>query len=226
MRSQGTKTAEQRAGIIACNESAGLVEQCEKRGLAVCGGSKQSLATLPYEKNLYLGADTQVPWELLPAAWELLESWDVMAPLWSYEWLATGAGGFEERKRAEAVCGDLRQPLYATTMVFIRRNESGSRFYECWRGVSGDAHLALLTAIHMSKPLILQLPYSWLGPARTGQTQVPGQRRGMPGSVGGGRRANLVKVEVGPNRFVMCFPGEEEKTKRHFQDMLKSRRGQ
>lgn len=212
-------------GLIIAKDTADLAKECTSHKLELCIGTCQSLERLPYTENLFLGENRPAPLELLEAAWALLESWDVIAPLYSYELLAKDVGEHSEREATLAVCGDLRQPLYHAGMVFIRDNSVGQRFYEAWRIETGNPELALLRAVHKTKPVILQAPYSWLGMNRieatnmNSSTTVPGARQThrSPGP-------NLVKVQIGLNRFVMCRPGEEEATKRHFDEMIKSKR--
>lgn len=212
-------------GLIIAKDTPGLAKECTSRKLELCVGTCQSLEQMPYTQNLFMGIGRAAHWELLEAAWALLESWDVIAPLYSYELLAKDVSSHEDRKTALRVCGDLRQPLYDAGMVFIHNNNAGQRFYTAWREQGGSAELALLRAIHLAKPIILQAPYSWLGMNRTGASDV-NPRTTMPGARHAPRSPgpNLVKVQIGPNRFVMCRPGEEEATKRHFEEMAKSAR--
>lgn len=212
-------------GLIITMDTAGLAKECSSRKLELCIGTCQSLEHLPYTENLFLGANRPAPWELLEAAWALLESWEVIAPLYSYELLAKDVGEQSEREATAAVCGDLRQPLYHAGMVFIRDNSVGQRFYDAWRAETGNPELALLRAVHKTKPVILQAPYAWLGMNRieavntNPRMRVPGARQAQrsPGP-------NLVRVQIGLNRFVMCRPGEEEMTKAHFEKMARGRR--
>lgn len=208
-------------GIISAVNDPGRARECERRGLNYMADTRENVQHLPYADNLFISGDGRIPWELLEAAWQLLENWDVIAPLYSYELLAKDMGTAEEREETEVVCGDLRQPLYSTEMVFIRNNAEGQQFYAAWRQERGNPELALLRAMHKTKPIILQVPCSWLGVARV-QPGTEDNPRNRPASRRPG--PNLVRVEIGRNRFVMCRPGEEEATRKHFEKMRQSTR--
>lgn len=215
-------------GIVAERITDKLQQECERRGLGLVTGTRCSVEKLPFLRNLFLGGNVLAPWALIDAAWCFLESWDAAAALWRYDLLADGVGTPGERKMAQVVIGDLRQPVYSPEMVFIHNNKGGQAFYRAWRGEDisrGDAedaekkgmeaHLAFLVALHQVKPVFLELPGSWL--IEGGSIMAQEFRTAKP-------TTNLVRVEISKGRFVMCRPGEERETLRHFQEMAGGRR--
>jgi hypothetical protein len=110
--------------------------------------------------------------------------------------------------------------------VFIHNNQGGQAFYRAWRGEIARAedaegaegmepHLAFLMALHTVKPVFLELPGSWL--MENGSMMAQEIKPAKP-------TTNLVRVEISRGRFVMCRPGEERETLRHFQEMAQGRR--
>jgi len=94
----------------------------KKLGVVVGGlgdGQPQGLS-LPFDKVLFVEPGTEVPWDLLPAAWHFLERWDAAVPLWRYGVTAADVGSKEERKRTQAVVRDLRVLLHSVELLFVR----------------------------------------------------------------------------------------------------------
>ncbi len=110
--------------------------------------------------------------DLFPAAFAWLRTWEVCAPLRSYEALAADLGTEEDRARTLAVVHDLRVPVYEPGLMFVRDCEGGQSLLrewtqEMWDG--GDPALALLRVLYRVKPLVLALPTSWLEAAPLGR---------------------------------------------------------
>jgi len=206
-------------GIIIESQLTKVVGECQKAGLELLIKHWDEISSLPFEKNLFVGEYITPPWELLSSAWKLLDKWDVLAPLALYDKTAADMGEPEERRASEKVCGDLRQPVYYTGLMFIKKSEAGEHFWQAFVEEMGTGcrELAFLRAMHRVKPLILQVPASWLSANRSvHDNQVRPARKVGP---------NLVKVSIGKGRHVMCRPGEEEKTLAHYKDMMSRRRG-
>lgn len=164
---------------------------------------------LAYDKTLFVDPGTEVPWDLLPAAWHFLERWDAAVPLWRYGVTAADVGPKTERKRTEAIARDLRVLLHAVELLFIRDNADGQALLEAYREElegSQEKRLAFLRAFYRVKPRLCVLPRSWLARvfqrSKMDATALRGKRETVPA---------LVTVEIGPNRFVQCHEGDEQK---------------
>lgn len=190
-------------GLVLRQDNEAIRKEAKRRGLSVTVGEP----TIAYEQTLIVGQGVAVPWRLLDAAWGWLDKWDCAAPLWRYGVLAQDAGGPSERERTEAITRDLRIPLYATELLFVRQSEAAEQLLTVWRAEcedGADERLALLRALYQIKPLFLALPRSWLMDAAV--VQEP--RRKV------GKMTKLVQVEIAPGRYVCCRPDEVEEWKR------------
>ncbi len=149
-------------GIVILEPNQALITEAISRGLPVTLATRPSIA---YVKTLVLGHGTAPPWNELEATWGFLDEWEAAAPLWRYGVNAGDVGTEEERRRTEAVTLDLRVPLYAPEMLFLRRSEGAERLLAEWMRESegSEPRLAFLRALCHVKPLFLALPRSWLG---------------------------------------------------------------
>ena len=177
---------------------------------------------LPYGRTLFAAPGTIIPWDLIPAGMHFLERWDVAAPLWRYGVLAKDQGTPSDQKRTEAVIRDLRVLLYAHELLFVRDSPDGRRFLETWRaecgdgnGTGSDERLAFLRALYLVKPLFCALPRSWLADLQKRAEQDARTARSRAMS----HQQVMVRVQIGPNVFVSCPEGQEEKTKERFARM-------
>jgi hypothetical protein len=148
-----------------------------------------------------------------------LERWDVAAPLWRYGVLARDQGTLSDQKRTEAVIRDLRVLLYAHELLFVRDSPDGLRFLETWRaecgdgnGTGGDERLAFLRALYLVKPLFCALPRSWLADLQKRVDQDARTTR-VRARI---HQQVMVRVQIGPNMFVSCPEGQEQKTVERF----------
>jgi len=116
---------------------------------------------LEFAKTLILNSALSITPGRLAVAFEWLDKWQVIAPLFSYDTLASGVGTAEERMQTEDVIRDLRVLLYQPGMVFIRRSAEGVALLEAWRKETGNPYLAFLRALYCIKPLVLALPVCW-----------------------------------------------------------------
>jgi hypothetical protein len=148
---------------------------------------------------------------MVPAGFHFLHRWDVAAPLWRYGVLAKDVGTPEERKRTEAVIGDLRVLLYAHELLFVRDSDGGRAFVQALAeetASGGEMRLAFLRVMHQVKPIICTLPRTWLLDVQEQSVQAARNRKTMGEPI---RDGNLVLVEVRRNVFIKCRPGEEAK---------------
>jgi hypothetical protein len=178
-----------------------------------------------------LFATVPIPWGLVPAGFHFLERWDAAAPLWRYGVLAATLGTPAERQRTEAITRDLRLLVYAPELLFVRASPAGRALVETWRAECqyGDERLAFIRALYLIKPIFCALPRTWLAElaAKGGRGQRPATRaplRMEPRSVVAGRdQHSLVTVQIGPNQFVKCKPGDEGQVQRRFKEMAQKR---
>ncbi len=174
------------------------------------------LTTWPYPRALLVEPGAGVPWSLVGAGLHLVETWDAAASLLpgdedQHTRLAEDlAGADPTRGRTLQLLGDLRVPVYHCDILFVRRSEVTVDLLETWRSEmahGGDRKLAFLRALFLCKPRLCALPTVWLGEARrnaalTADGQPLARERLRT-------RANLVRVEYAPGRWVQCRPGEE-----------------
>lgn len=170
--------------------------------------------TLPFAKTLLAEPGARVPFDLLPAAWQLLEQWDLAVPMWKYGVTAADEGSNEERQRTATLVGDVRVPLHAYELLFLRDGKVGQAFLQAWEQEgyhSGHRRHAFLRALHRVKPLTCILPRTWLLDVRA-PAPISGRRRGvvLPTT------RPLVRVQVAPGRFVQVHQGDEEKALAQF----------
>jgi len=189
------------------------------------------MTTWPFERALLVGHKAGVPWVLVEAGLHLVETWDAAAPLMvgdddQHVRLAADIECTEtERKRTAKLLGDLRVPLYASGLLFVRRSEVTIDLIETWRAemVHGpDERLAFLRAFFLTKPRLCALPSIWTGDARRMAAMGVGDpplRREVRRA-----RANLVRVEYAPGLWVQCRPGEEQQIVEQMQRQLYRRR--
>lgn len=110
--------------------------------------------------------------EAFPTAWELLDRWEALIPLFDYGTLALTLGSEADRVATKAVIRDLRVPVYDHRMMFLRRCPATEDLLSSWEDFSKDIQdrrLALMCALYTVKPLVMALPKSWYS-RRTHQT--------------------------------------------------------
>ncbi len=203
-------------GLLIREPNKGVQSKAQQMGLGVTVSSEWAI---PYARTLIVSSGA-LPWDLVSAGLHFLERWDVAAPLWRYGVLAADLGTPEERKRTATVCRDLRIPVYAPELLFIRQSEAGEELLRVWRAecALGDERLAFLRALCLVKPLFCALPCNWLA---DGQVQAQPHREHARAT---GRTSGLISVEIRPGVSVKCFPGEEDKVRRKLQHKIGRRR--
>lgn len=210
-------------GVLLLGQDDVIESRAKRHKVALERGEAPAL---PFAKTLIATPGVRVPWDLMPAAWGLLERWDAAVPLWRYDSTAASAGTAAERKATQKVVRDLRVLLHAYELLFIRRNEAGEALVAAWieecQG-GADKRLAFLRALYRVKPRLCVLPTSWLAEVR-GPVQRP--IVAQPAAVRPAERAlsvkppnmrqPLVTVELSPGRLVKCHKGDEEKVLEQF----------
>jgi len=103
--------------------------------------------------------------DIFGAGWKLLDRWEAVIPLLSYDRLARDMGTDAERSRTEQLVHELRIPVYDPRLMFIRKCEAGERLIDTFLeecALGSDEPLALLRAIAIVKPLLLAVPRTWV----------------------------------------------------------------
>ena len=199
------------------SEARGIVLQVDdgrirQQAAAPAASEGQAGYDLPWERTLFLDSQVgRVSWAYCRGALISLARWRAAAPVWSYETLASdaAAGASGDGPGADR---DLRVPLYEVGLLFVRRCEAGEQLLEAWdqERAGGHGQLAFLRALYEVKPLFLALPRSWLAAsarATTAPRRVVGDQT-LPNG--------LVRVKVGPARYVRCRPGEEDMIRQRY----------
>jgi len=196
-------------GIVVRGTDDALAARAQQMGLGVTAGDWGGPP--PFKKTLYAQPGIRVPWDMLPAAWHFLDRWDAVVPLGQYGVTAADVGSPEERERTAAVIRDLRVPLYAHELLFVRDNDLGRALMAAFveeLEASDEPRLAFLRAFYRAKPRLCAAPAAWLSAAH--KRAVPaGRRRARKTSV-------LVEVEIAPGRTVKCHRGDEDKVRAQF----------
>ena len=108
--------------------------QAKKVGLTLIEAEQTPAGqALPaYDKALFVAAGVQIPWHLVEYGLHVIERWDAAAPLWRYGILAKDVGSEGERKATEQIVRDLRVPLYACELLFVKGSEAGRQLVAVW----------------------------------------------------------------------------------------------
>lgn len=212
-------------GILLLGQDELIESRARRHGVHLERGVSPELR---FEKTLITVPGARVPWELLPAAWKILDHWDAAVPLFEYTVTAESAGTAEERAATQAIVRDLRVLLYAHELLFVRKNVAGEELVRTWLAEmrpGGEKRLAFLRALYQVKPRLCVLPTTWLlevrerQPAR-GRTVARPQRvtvrRPPPASR---RTPPLVLVEIAPGRMIKCRPGDEQAVREQMAQM-------
>ena len=189
-------------GLVLRQHDAGIEAQAASRGLPVT--VSEDLA-LPYERTLFVSPPVEVPWDLLKVGFAFLERWEAAAPLGKVGYLAADVGPGPEKRVTKCVIRDLRVPVYAQELLFVRNCEGGRALLDVFareREGAEEPRLAFLRALYEVKPLFCALPRSWTA---KGSTEARSKAAARPP-----KGPATVLVEVKRNVFVRCRPGEEQ----------------
>lgn len=181
---------------------------------------------LPWPSTLFIAPGTCVPWDLICVGMEFLARWDVAAPFWRLGVLARDLGTPAERERTQAIVRDLRVPVYAHELLFVRASEQGQAFISIWCAEcdaepdGGDDRLAFLRALARVKPVFCVLPRLWLADIAQRETSDRIARQRRPVAIGG----PLIRVEIAPGRFVRCHEHERAQIVERYRLLQRGRR--
>lgn len=123
---------------------------------------------LPFERTLLLASPLALDYTLLPATFGMLERWNAVAPIYSYDALAETHGTPKERDYTRGLVRDLRVPLFETGALFLRRCNESAALMDAWRRErdewpdGAESRLAFHRAYWRVKPLFLALPVSYV----------------------------------------------------------------
>lgn len=208
-------------GLVLRAPDAAIEAEARKYGYGVVISADYAS---PFERALIVEPRTGVPWAMVPAGLHLLGVWDAAAPLLlgkddRHTLLARDVAGANagELARTAKIVRDLRMPVYASELLFLRKGDMATELIETWRNElchGPNLRLAFLRAFYQVKPRLCALPSIWSGPARqAAQAQPQAERSERP-------RANaLVRVEIKPGVYVRCRPGNEESVRAFYAEM-------
>lgn len=205
-------------GIVLRDASASVPRSAKIAGFQMI---RQDSDALPWERTLFIRGEVNVPGELLAIGFDFLDKWECAAPMWRYDVIASDVARGEDARRTVELIHDLRVPLYAYELLFMRDCERGQALLkiwdeECMAFTGTDPRLAFVRALYRVKPLFLALPNSWLGGTGAGRRTSANVARITT-------LVPLVRVEIAPGRFVRCRQGDEEKVRREFEERALSR---
>ena len=128
---------------------------------------KRAPPLLQFPKTmLYDGKFKRANHQLIPVGFNMLDHWQIVVPLHSYQELACDIGDDHDKQITQAIVHDLRCMVYEPRYMFIKRCPDMQRLLSLWqdekkRGKSEK--LAFLRAVYKVKPLILAVPVTWIG---------------------------------------------------------------
>jgi hypothetical protein len=202
------------AGIVTRQDDPMARNWAAKLGLGV---EVRDDWALPFERTLFITPGVRVPWALVSFGFDFVTRWDVAAPLWRKGVLASDLGSGEERRRTLAMARDLRMPVYAHELLFVRKSPDGQAFVSAWRAECagggaaggaerGDERLAFVRALCMTHPRLCALPRAWLADVaqREVSDRMAARRQPKTGQP-------LIQVEIAPGRFVRCHAEDRER---------------
>jgi hypothetical protein len=126
-------------------------------------------------------------------------------------------------------------------MFFWRKNEATSKLFDLWseewqKYKGWDEQVALLRALLKSDALFLNVPFTWncrgpVGAFMLYHRFASRAARKYKGYAYTARHIShptvparsLVRVKLGPNCFVRCYAGDEEKVQAYFKRLLAKR---
>lgn len=92
------------------------------------------------------------------------ERWEILAMLIDENKIADDYGSQTERDKTLEVVGDLRLPVYDTSLMFWRKTANTERVMEYWRDeidAGADDRHAFLRALYTQRAMVCTLPPGW-----------------------------------------------------------------
>lgn len=150
------------SGVVLIDAAPEIVSQIERLSLDFTLSDRP---VLPYARTLIIRDQVDLRSMLFPAGFNLLERWQVVAPLYSYDVLATHIGSEKERAATAKIIRDLRVPVYDTRLLFVRKCADTLKLLDTWyseRKSGSDQRLSFMRAFYKVKPLLCAAPVSWI----------------------------------------------------------------
>lgn len=119
--------------------------------------------TLPWQRTALFDTMASVNPAYIAVGLNLLDRWEIAAPLYDYKTLACHIGDEAERAKTKNIIRDLRVPIYDIRLIFARKCDNTERLIELWNKDGGDPHLSFLRSLYRVKPFVLALPCNWTG---------------------------------------------------------------
>jgi len=119
---------------------------------------------IPFPRTILWNPDTPANVPLFMAGLNLLEKWDILAPIKDYELLAQDYVTEDDREWASEMLPDLRLPLFNMDLLFIKKNDVTSHLVTLWNEFVATGHasdISFLCAVYHTRPLLLSLPIIW-----------------------------------------------------------------
>lgn len=120
------------------------------------------------DKMCFMADGIKLAADDVDSAFRWLSKWEVASPLRPYTELAQGHGTPNERELTLLAVGDLRQPVYDTRLVFVRKTPTTEALLKAWDEEKRHCRctqycgLPFLRAVWRVKPLLLALPQGWI----------------------------------------------------------------
>lgn len=127
--------------------------------------------TLPWERTVILGAGAALQASSIIIGLSRIEAgrgvgWEMAVLLDDHRKLARDVGTEEEKAKTIDVVGDLRLPVYDTSVLWVRRTEATEDWLAAFRDelVDGadEAH-AFLRTLYTRRLMLCTLPAGWIG---------------------------------------------------------------
>jgi len=148
-------------GAVLWSENPQTRKQLETLSLPITVWGPDVL--IPYSRTVFLGLPHLRP-SILLIGLQLLDHWQAVAPLFSYDALAANLGTPDEQKITKALVHDLRVPVYEPRLFIVRRcrdMEALLKTYLDEQKRGPEPHLAFLRAVYRIKPQLCAAPVSW-----------------------------------------------------------------
>lgn len=149
------------AGVVLVGENETAHAQMGQMGLDV---KLSTIPVLPFNRTLLIRGRVDLRTRLFPVGFNLLDRWQIVAPLLSYDTLAAHLGKEWDRERTKRVIRDLRVPVYDVRLLFVRKCADTQALLQCWQNECRDdaePHLAFMRALYQIKPQLCALPTTW-----------------------------------------------------------------
>ena len=120
--------------------------------------------SIPYGRTIIWDVNSSANVPLFLSGLELLGKWDILAPIASYEKLASDSVSEDDAKWALETLPDLRLPLFNISLLFVTKNVVCESLITLWNEFTATGHasdISFLVAVYETKPLLLSLPIVW-----------------------------------------------------------------